>query len=80
MSDEYFFCNLEVRFEFVVVVEAVLDLAYGTWREKKMYGKTYMGTLRSTFAIGVDGNLKWVGYKVGTKGHVDNLIEELEMV
>ena len=45
-----------------------------------MYGKTYMGTLRSTFAIGVDGNLKWVGYKVGTKGHVDNLIEELEMV
>ena len=78
-SHEKFISKHELPFELVVDEEAELHLAYGTWREKKMYGKTYMGTLRSTFAIGVDGNLKWVGYKVGTKGHVDNLIEELEM-
>ena len=42
-----------------------------------VYGKTYMGTSRSTFVIGSDGNLKWVGYGVRTKGHVDKVIEEL---
>ena len=79
-SHEKFISKHELPFELVVDEEAELHLAYGTWREKNMYGKTYMGTLRSTFAIGVDGILEWVGYKVGTKGHVDKLIEELEMV
>ena len=79
-SHEKFISKHELPFELVVDEEAELHLAYGTWREKNMYGKTYMGTLRSTFAIGVDGVLEWVGYKVGTKGHVDKLIEELEMV
>ena len=59
--------------------DAVLHESYGTWREKSMYGKTYMGTLRSTFAIGVDGKIAWVGYGVKTKGHVDSLIEELKV-
>ena len=44
-----------------------------------MYGKTYMGTLRSTFAIGQDGTLEWVGYGVRAKGHVDGLIEALKV-
>ena len=79
-SHEKFISKHELPFELVVDEGAELHLAYGTWREKNMYGKTYMGTLRSTFAIGVDGILEWVGYKVGTKGHVDKLIEELEMV
>ena len=44
-----------------------------------MYGKTYMGTLRSTFAIASDGKLEWVGYGVKTKGHVDSLIDALKV-
>ena len=59
--------------------EATLHESYGTWREKKMYGKTYMGTLRSTFAIGQDGTLEWVGYGVRAKGHVDGLMEALKV-
>ena len=51
--------------------------AYGTWREKNMYGNTYMGTLRSTFVIGPDGSLKWVKYKVSPKGHVEELLSDL---
>ena len=46
-------------------------------REKSMYGKTYMGTSRSTFVIGDDGLIKWAGYGVRTKGHVDKVMEEL---
>ncbi len=44
-----------------------------------MYGKTYMGTLRSTFAIDSDGTISWAGYGVKTKGHVDTLIEALKV-
>ena len=55
----------------------LLHTLYGTWREKSMYGKTYMGTLRSTFAITQEGKLSWVGYKVKTKGHVDQLMTDL---
>ena len=44
-----------------------------------MYGKTYMGTLRSTFAIDSEGSLVWVGYGVRTKGHVDALMETLKV-
>ena len=69
----------DLPFELVVDEEAPLHESYGTWREKKMYGKTYMGTLRSTFAIGQDGTLEWVGYGVRAKGHVDGLIEALKV-
>ena len=69
----------ELPFELVVDEDAALHEAYGTWREKNMYGKTYMGTLRSTFAIGQSGTLEWVGYGVRAKGHVESLIEELQV-
>jgi len=69
----------ELPFELVVDEDAALHEAYGTWREKNMYGKTYMGTLRSTFAIGQNGTLEWVGYGVRAKGHVESLIEELQV-
>ena len=69
----------ELPFELVVDEDAALHEAYGTWREKNMYGKTYMGTLRSTFVIGQNGTLEWVGYGVRAKGHVEILIEELQV-
>ena len=52
---------------------------YGAWGEKNMYGKTYMGTLRSTFAIETDGTIAWAGYGVRAKGHVESLIETLKV-
>lgn len=69
----------DLPFELVVDEDASLHEAYGTWREKNMYGKTYMGTLRSTFVIGQNGTLEWVGYGVRAKGHVETLIEELQV-
>jgi peroxiredoxin len=42
-----------------------------------MYGKKYMGTSRSTFVVGSDGNLTWVGYGVRSKGHVAKVMSEL---
>ena len=66
-------------FDLVLDEEASLHEKYGTWREKNMYGKTYMGTLRSTFAIETDGTIAWAGYGVRAKGHVEALIEALKV-
>ena len=76
-SHQKFIDKHELPFELIVDEEANLHEKYGTWREKNMYGKTYMGTLRSTFAIESDGTIAWAGYGVRAKGHVESLIEDL---
>ena len=51
--------------------------AYGVWVEKSMYGKTFMGTERSTFVIGADGNIEAVLEKVSPDEHLALLGEAL---
>lgn len=41
--------------------------AYGVWGEKSMYGKKYMGIIRSAFLVGADGRLEAVWYKISPK-------------
>jgi peroxiredoxin Q/BCP len=55
---------------------AVAD-AYGTWGEKSMYGKTYMGVQRATFIIDADGRIAKVFPKVSPKTHDDVVLEAL---
>ena len=76
-SHDKFIAKQELNFPLLMDEDISLHQAYGTWREKSMYGRKYMGTSRSTFVIGSDGNLKWVGYGVKAKGHVDKIITEL---
>ena len=51
----------------------VLD-AYGVWKEKSMYGKTYMGVERTTVLIGKDGRIARIWNKVSVAGHVDEVL------
>jgi thioredoxin-dependent peroxiredoxin len=51
--------------------------AYGTWVEKTMYGKTYMGIERSTFVIDEDGNVKKIMRKVKPAEHADEVLAAL---
>ena len=76
-SHKNFVDKFDLNFPLLMDTEVKLHAAYGTWREKSMYGKTYMGTSRSTFVIGKDGLLEYVKYNVKAKGHVENLLEEL---
>ena len=55
---------------------AVAD-AYGTWGEKSMYGKTYMGVQRATFIIAADGRIAKVFPKVSPRTHDDVVLEAL---
>ena len=49
--------------------------AYGTWVEKSMYGKKYMGIDRATFLIDADGTLRAEWRKVKVPGHVDAVLD-----
>jgi thioredoxin-dependent peroxiredoxin len=50
---------------------------YGTWVEKSMYGKKYMGVQRATFIVGPDGRIAKVFPKVSPKQHDDLVLKAL---
>jgi len=52
--------------------------AYGAWGEKKMYGKTMMGIIRSTVVIDGDGVVRKVWPKVRVKGHAAEVLEAVK--
>jgi len=78
-SHKRFIEKNSLPFELIVDEDSALHSLYGTWREKNMYGKTYMGTLRSTFIIGSNGKLEWVKYGARAKGHVEELANFLKV-
>lgn len=49
--------------------------AYGVWKEKKLYGKTYMGIERSTFLIDEAGCMQQIWRKVRVKDHVAQVLD-----
>jgi peroxiredoxin Q/BCP len=51
---------------------------YGTWVEKSMYGKKYMGVQRATFIVGPDGKIAKVFPKVSPKKHDDLVLKALD--
>ena len=52
--------------------------AYGVWKEKNMYGKTYMGIERTTVLIGADGKIAQIWAKVKVPGHVEEVLEAVK--
>lgn len=49
--------------------------AYGAWGKKSMYGKTFMGILRTTFLIRADGRIAQIWPKVKVEGHAEKVLE-----
>ena len=52
--------------------------AYGTWVEKSMYGRTFMGIERSTFLISGDGLIARVWRKVKVPGHAEEVLQTMK--
>ena len=52
--------------------------AYGVWGEKKMYGKTFMGIIRSSFLINENGSIENTWYKISPKNTVPELMKVLD--
>lgn len=57
--------------------EHKLSEVFGAWGEKSMYGKKYMGIIRSTFVLDADGKIKNEWSKVKVNGHVDEVLDYL---
>ncbi len=55
--------------------EGGLSDALGIWTEKKMYGKTFMGMVRTTVLVDEDGKVARVWPKVKVKGHAEDVLE-----
>ncbi|MEO8618661.1 MAG: peroxiredoxin [Sphingomicrobium sp.] len=55
--------------------DGAISDAFGTWIEKSMYGRTYMGMERATFLIGADGTVRRAWRKVKVKGHAQEVLE-----
>ena len=51
---------------------------YGVWQEKKMYGKTYMGVVRTTYVIDENGKIMKVFPKVKVDGHTEEVLKVIE--
>jgi peroxiredoxin Q/BCP len=69
-----FIAKHELPFSLLADTDNAVAIAYGTWGEKSMYGKKYMGILRTTFVIDEKGKIEKVIEKVDTKKHTTQLL------
>jgi thioredoxin-dependent peroxiredoxin len=53
----------------------VMLQVYGVWQEKSMYGKKYMGVVRTTFLIAEDGTILKIWPKVKVNGHAEDVLK-----
>ncbi len=77
MSHKKFREKHSLNFPLLSDVEHKVLEDYGAWGIKNMYGKSYMGVIRSTFLINESGSVKKVWRNVHVKGHVDEVIKIL---
>lgn len=75
-SHRSFIEKQSLPFRLIADTEKTLQQQFGVWAEKKMYGRTYMGTLRYTFLINEDGIVEKVIEKVDTKNHAQQILNE----
>lgn len=67
----------ELKIELLSDPEHKAMESYGVWQLKKMYGKEYMGVVRTTFLINPDGIIEEVWDKVRVKEHATKVFESL---
>ncbi len=73
-SHQNFVSKYQLPFSLLLDMDKTIMNAYGVWGEKKMYGKTYEGVLRTTFIIDENGIVEHVIEKVDTKDHTAQII------
>jgi peroxiredoxin Q/BCP len=69
-----FKAKYDLPFALAADLDGAICEAYGTWVEKSMYGRKYMGIERATFLIDGGGVLRCIWRKVKVKGHVDAVL------
>lgn len=78
-SHKKFADKFNFGFNLVADPETKILQDYGVWGEKSMYGKKYMGVLRTTFVINENGVIEQIFDKVDTKDHTNQIIKALDI-
>ncbi len=73
-----FIKKFDLPFRLIADTEQTVAALYGVWGEKKMYGRNYMGILRTTFLIDEKGEITHLISKVNTGDHVNQILELIE--
>ena len=68
----------ELPFTLGADLEGAVCEAYGTWVEKSMYGRQYMGIERATFLVDKEGVVQGIWRKVKVKGHVEEVLAAVQ--
>ncbi|MEK8022471.1 MAG: thioredoxin-dependent thiol peroxidase [Candidatus Hydrogenedentota bacterium] len=76
-SKKKFIEESSIGFPLLADEDFLLAKAFGSWGEKKNYGKTYMGLIRSTFLVNESGRIEKVWSNVKVDGHVDKVLDAL---
>jgi peroxiredoxin Q/BCP len=74
-SHQKFIEKQSLPFTLIADEDLKVHEAYGTWVEKSMYGRKYMGTARTTFIIDEQGNVEEIIEKVKTKEHTNQILK-----
>jgi len=77
-SHQSFIKKYDLPFRLISDTNQIVASLYGVWAEKKMYGRSYMGILRTTFIIDEKGVITHVISKVNTGDHVKQILEIVE--
>ena len=77
-SHKKFAEKFDLNFPLLSDENGTLVKAYGVWKEKSMYGKTYMGISRESFLIDEEGNLVKHYEKVKPEEHVEEVLRDVE--
>ena len=79
-SHKKFENKFELPFPLVADEDKVIVEKYGVWGEKKFMGKTFMGTIRTTFLINEKGVIKKIISKIDTANHSQQVFDEWNKV
>ena len=74
-SHQKFIKKFELPFTLLADTDKQIHEKYGTWVEKSMYGRKYMGTARTTFIIDEKGVISEIIQKVDTKDHASQILK-----
>ena len=77
-SHRKFADKYELPFTLLADPETKICQTYGVWKEKSMYGKTYMGVERTTFVIDRKGKVAKIFTKVKVDGHAADVLEAIK--
>lgn len=77
-SHQNFCAKHELNFTLLADTDHSICEAFGVWQEKSMYGRKYMGVVRTTFLLDEEGRITHIFNKVKTAEHYQQIVNELD--